>query len=331
MTWKDNALGIVIDRTMDADFEELKKQGISFVVIDCGTGWDASPAFNDQYDKAKAAGLPVLAQYTPISALDDYTFEAPAREQIPVLKKILGTRAIHGLIISIERYWVGWDIEQQHNPVRIATGTAINYTASEFMHTMTKQYAPLGVQVMIRTNDNFVQKYSPDLSAWTDKFGFFLADWRYRTRAADGSYTNYVTYLTKATPVASIAELRTQLPPDGSKNPLVPGNAPSLKFWEFSGDRFVLPIVKGWQGQQKTLKCVLFNGDEAACYSYLGYAPAQPPPDDPSDPGTEPGDPGGNGDPSDNGSTQLDRIIELLEGIHTDINAILGVFQKIFR
>lgn len=323
MAWKDNALGIVIDRTMDADYAELKKQGISFIVIDAGVAYDPNPAFNDQLSKAKAAGFPVLVQYTPISAIDDYTFEAPAREQIPMLKKLLGTKEINGLIISMERYWVGWDLEQQHNPVRIATGAAINHTASEFMHTMTKQYAPLGVQVMIRTNDNFVQKYSPDLSAWTDKFGFFLADWRYRTRAADGSYTNYVTYLTKPTPVSSVADLRTHLPPDGSKNPLVPGNTPSLKFWEFSGDRFVLPLVKGWQGQQKTVKCVLFNGDEAACYSYLGYkAPTTPV--DPEEPGTP-------GDPSDTGSDQLDRIIELLDGIYSDIHAIAGVFQKIFR
>ncbi len=324
MAWKDNALGLVIDRSMDANFAALKEQGVSFVVIDCGTGFDTNPAFNEQFDKAFKAGLPVLVQYTPISALDDYTFEAPAREQIPVLKRILGTKTINALVISMERYWVGWDIETQHNPIRIATGAAINYTASELVHTMTKQYAPLSVQVMIRTNDNFVQKYAPDLSSWTDKFGFFLADWRYRTRAADGSYTHY-TFFPGLT-VSTIAGLRDALPPDGSKNPLVPGLAPSLKFWEFAGS-ITLPvsIVKGWDGKAMKVKAVLFNGNVEALNSYLDFDSSTPLPEEPRDPvDEEPKDE----EPSDTG---MERVIELLDEIGEDIEYIASVFRRLFK
>jgi hypothetical protein len=121
------------------------------------------------------------------------------------------------------------------------------------------------------------------------------------------------------------------MPPDGSKNPLIPGNAPQLKFWEYSGNRYVLPWIKGWDNSEKRVKVLLFNGDEAACYSYLGFSAAQPPPVDPGDPGNEPGDPGGTGNPSDTGSQQLERIIELLDAIQKDISSILRVFQKIFK
>jgi len=341
MAWKDNALGIVIDRTMDADFTALKTQGVSFVVIDAGIAYDHNPAFIDQFNKAKAAGLVVLAQYTPISAIDDYTFAAPAAEQIPMLKKLMGTKEIDGLIISMERYWVGWDIEQNHIPVRNATGSAISYTASEFMHTFTKQYAPLSRQVMIRTNDNFVQKYSPDMTAWTDKFGFVLADWRYRTRAADGSYTLYTIF--PKTTITAIADLRAVLPPDGSKNPLVPGNVPQLKLWEFSGS-VTMPtsLVKGWDGKVKTVKAVLFNGNEAAMKAYLvpvvtppvDGTPVPHPPTDPVDPPTDPVDP--PVDPVDPGTpvdvskleALLSRVVVLCEQMATDLHAIRSVFRE---
>jgi hypothetical protein len=316
MAWKDNALGIVIDRTMDADFAALKEQGLSFVVIDAGVAYDHNPAFNDQFNKAKAAGLPVLVQYAPISAMDDYTFAAPAAEQIPQLQKLLGTKAINGLILSMERYWVGWDLEQNHIPLRTATGTAISYTASEFMHSFTKQYAPRSVPVLVRTNDNFVQKYSPEMAQWTDQFGFVLADWRYRTRAADGSYSLY-TIFPKLT-VSALTDLRALLPPDGSKNPLVPGNAPQLKFWEFSGS-VTLPVslVKSWDRKVKTVKAVLFNGNEEAMKTWLGTNVAPPPPTDPVDPPAGPVDP-----PATPVSIDLAPVVDVLNKIAADIAEI---------
>lgn len=316
MAWKDNALGITIDRTMDADYAALKAQGLAFVVIDAGTGFDVNPSFGDQYAKAVSAGLPVIAQYTPISAIDDYTFEAPAREQIPVLRKVLGTRIIQGLIISMERYWVGWDIEQGHIPVRTATSTAISYTASEFMNTFTKQYAPLGVQVMLRSNDNFVQKYALDMAQWTDKFGFVLADWRYRTRDANGAFTVYTLF--PKTTISTLANLRAALPPDASKNPPVPGNAPQLKFWEFTGSvTMPLSLVKGWDGKGKSVKAAIFNGNDETMKAYLGVnneAPANPP--DPVDPGQPV-------------SVDLAPVVEVLKGIAADVSAIRQDVQDI--
>jgi hypothetical protein len=331
MAWKENALGLVIDRTMDTDFAALKAQGLSFVILDAGVAYDFNPAFNEQYNKAKAAGLPVLVQFTPISAIDDYTFEAPAQEQIPQLKKVLGTKEINGLIISMERYWVGWDLEQNHQPLRICTGTAISYTASEFVNTFTKQYAPLSVQVMVRTNDNFVQKYSTDLAQWTDKFGFVLADWRYRTRAADGSYSLY-TIFPKLT-VSALTDLRAALPPDGSKNPLVPGNAPQLKLWEFSGS-VTLPVslVKGWDGKSKVAKAVLFNGNEDAMKAYLCPTVVTPPVDPPADPGDPPVDPGAGTPPTVDLSAvieALNKVVANTVSIRDDVAAIRADIKSI--
>ncbi len=321
MAWKDNAVGIVVDKTMDVNFSGLREAGFSFVVVEAGLGFDPSPVLPEHLSKADAAGLPVIAQWTPHPAYDDYTFDGIAQEQIIAAKKALANKVYNAFVTSIERWWTGFDVEEGHNPIRKATPTAIDHVASEFSHSFTKLLAPLGCPVLVRSNDNFVQTYSPPMGmGWTDKFGFFLADWRYRTRAADGSWSVYTIF--PAHTFTNMAAFRSAMPPDNSKNPLIPGSAPQLKFWEFTGS-LTMPtnLVKGWDGAVKKVKAVLFNSDEAACYGYLKYSAAAPPPDDPDDPG----------DPSDTGSQQLDRIIELLEGIGDDISAILGVFQKIFR
>jgi hypothetical protein len=308
MGWNTNAVGVVIDKTTNADFAALKAAGFSFVVIEAGLGFDGSPALADHIQKAKDAGLPVIAQWTPFPAYDDYTFEALPREEIQYAQKALANKLYHAFSVSIDRYWTGLDVETGHNPIRVATDTAISYVASEFANTFTKMLAPLNRPVLIRTNDNFVQKYSPGMSSWTDKFGFYLADWRYRTRAADGTYSIYTLYPTMRTPIASMAELRAAMPPEGAKNPLVPGNIPQLKFWEYSGDRYVLPWVKGWDGSEKRVKVVLFNGDEQALQAYLFYGTPVP-----VDPPTTPTTPA---------STDLQRVVNLLAQISVDIAAI---------
>jgi hypothetical protein len=323
MAWKDNALGIVVDRTMDVDYAMLKSQGISFVIIEAATGWDVSQVFTEQYNKAVAAKLPVIVQYLPISAVDDYTFEAPAREEIEVLKKALGAKAIAGLVISMERYWVGWDVEQAHNPIRSATATAIAYTAKTILETMTAQYQKLGIQVMVRTNDNFVQKYAPDIAQWSDKFGFVLADWRFRTRDANGAFTVY--NLAPKVTASSVADIRAALPADTSKNPLVPGNTPQLKFWEFNGTvTMPVSLVKGWDGKVKMVKAVLFNGSEEAMKTYLGITEViQPvdPPVDPLDP--QPLPPG-----------DLSKVMDVLNKISVDVSSMaqdIHSIRAIFR
>ncbi len=302
MAWKDNALGIVVDSTMDVDYASLKQQGLSFVVIECGLGFDVNPALSDQLSKANAAGLPVIVQYTPYPALDDYTFDALPREQAIALHKWLDGKKFAALVISADRYWTGVDLETNHIPLRIATGTAINTTTSVLVSTFSHDYSNVtGMPMLVRTNDNFVQKYSPDMGGgWTDRFGFFLADWRYRTRAADGSYSLYTIF--PALTIKSIADLRATLPPDGSKNPLVPGSSPQLKFWEFTGS-VTMPtsLVKGWNGVVKKVKAVLFNGDETALKTYLQVAVVNPPPDDPGTP-SDPDTPDDPGTPSDPGT-----------------------------
>lgn len=303
MAWKDNAVGVTIDRTMNPDFAALKAKGFQYVVIDCGTGTDASPAFGEQFDKATAAGLPVIAQFQPVASIDDYTFEAPTQEQIPVLKKILGNRAIRGLVISMEHWWIGYDVEEGR-PGRPATNPALSYAGQEFMNTFKKQYELPGVKVMLRTNDGFVQKYSPDMASWSDLFPFFLADWRYRVRDDQGAYTIYKYF--SAQVVNVVAEIF--FPPDGSKNPLIPGYAPQLKFWEFNGQVDI--GIKGWDGKPKRVKVSAFNGPWEDLKKFLKIEE------------TNPGTP--NPTPSDTG-----RITVLLEQIAADIAYIAGFFRRI--
>ncbi len=316
MSWNTNAVGVVVDKTMNADFAALKAAGFSFVVIEAGLGFDvgdvpaANPALADQIQKAADAGLPVLAQWTPFPAYDDYTFEQMGPAQIPYAQKALANKLYHAFVVSIERYWTGLDLETGHE-IRVATPGAIDRVAQDFANTFTKLLAPAGKPVLIRSNDGFVSKYDPGLSGWSDKFGFYLADWRYRTRAADGSYSVYTSYKAERTSVTTAAQLRAEMPPDGAKNPLVPGNTPQLKFWEYSGNRYVLPYIVGWDNSEKRVKTVLFNGDEAALKAYLNYG-VTPAPDPQPQPNPTPAPV----------SVDLQPVLDILGQIAGDISSI---------
>lgn len=318
MGWQTNALGIVVDQRTDADYAALKAQGVSFVVVDLGTGFTANTNYKEQLEKAKAAGLAVLFQYSPFPALDDYTFDALPREQAAQVLKWLAGLNFSGFIVSIDRYWTGLDVETGH-AIRQATDAAISNTSKVIAETvkaaLDKQSAASGtpaIPVLVRTKDEFVQKYAPSIAttAWTDKFGFDLCDHRVRVKAADGTWSIYVEYKEERAPEADIAALRADMPSDKTKNPLIPGNAPQLKLWEVSTNRFVLPpaLVKGWDGSEKRVGVVLFNGDEAAIKAYLprGTGPVTPP--QPPDPKPVPVD--------------LAPIVEQLQIIADDISAI---------
>lgn len=333
MGWNTNALGIVINSTHNADFKTLKSQGLSFVVIEAGTGFSPNPALADQISKAKSANLAVLVQYSPYPAMDDYTYDGIWQEEVVFLKKLLGFKVIDGLIVSIDRYWTGTDVEDGRS-VRTASSNAISNVATNIVSTMKKYYDTAYLnkqmtkipQILVRTNDNFVKNYSPDVANWSDHWGFDLADWRYRTRNAIGEWVISYSYLSVPTPVADLAALRAACPPDNAKNPLVPGMTPQLKLWEFSGDRFILPTVKGWDGSTKRIGVVLFNGGEDACYSYFSFIPAPVNPQPEPEPQPDPTNDNGNGSGTGIPQTDFDALkarVENLENILKELKALL--------
>jgi GH25 family lysozyme M1 (1,4-beta-N-acetylmuramidase) len=278
--WQDNPLGVVVDGTMNVDFAALKAAGYSFVVIEIGAGFQVNPALAEQCDKAHKAGLPALFQYTPDPAVVNYTTLGLHQAQMELVHKAIASKKFYGFVVSVERNKTG----ESGVP---ATDMNINDIAKMLCETMTNEFEPRSIPVFVRTNDNFVQSYCKPLANWSDKFGFFLADWRYRTRDTNGEWKQYTSYPAVATPVANIAALRAACPPDNSKNPPVPGSTPQMKFWEFSGNRFMLPEVKGWDGSQKRVKVVLFHGDENGLRTLLGVTVTPPPPSEDDDPTTD--------------------------------------------
>jgi hypothetical protein len=288
MSWRDNPVGIVVDGSMAVDFAAAAKWGVSFAIVYCGLGYDQkNERWPAQVHQAYDTGIPIVAKYTPLPAIDDYTQPAVPQVQIPWLKKLITNKKFYGLIIDVTRYWTGFDIETGH-PVRTATGSNINYVASEFVNTMAKELGPKNIQILVGSNDNFVQTYAPEMAAWLDKWGFDLVDNRYRLQAADGSWTRYITY--GDTPVLknTLEELRLSLPPIEAKNPLVPGDAPQLRFWECSGKRFALPFVKDLKGASKAVTIALWNGTVDSLHSWLAFTPGIPQEGDTTPP-TKPG------------------------------------------
>lgn len=302
MAWRDNPLGIVIDGTQRVDLAKLKAEGLAFVVIDAAVGPDKkNPELSKQVQDAYDARLPVLLMFTPYPDMEQHTNDGNVAAHLPSAQGITVNRKHHAYVVSAERNWTGTDYEEfkagtrKYDAIRWSTDFNISETNKKLVMSMITFYQKQAktTPVLVRTNDGFVQGSAPALSAWVGNYPFYLADWRYRIKKTnpDGSTVNeYVVYTTVRTPVENLAALREQMPPVEGRNPLVPGNETPLKFWEFSGGRFVHPAVKDAAGNVVTAKWVLFNGSVEDLHAFLNYVP-QGTPTDPPPGGGDPNDP----------------------------------------
>lgn len=327
MVWKDNAFGICINRTMNVDFAKLKLEGASFVIIEMGEGFNPNPVLADQCNKAKEAGLLILLKYIPDPAYPDYTFSGLPLEQIAYIKKWITGKSFNGVVVSIERNLTALSGVK-------AGDLAISYTSETVVRTLTKYFNDIAtrdgttpIPVFVRTNDSFVKQYSPSVSNWTDQFGFDLVDWRYRTRALDGSWNIYNYFKSGIT--NTINDILALFPTVEIKNPLIPGNTPQLKFWEYS-NLYSLPYILGWDSSIKKIETVLFNGTVDALYTLFNFSSVVVPPDDPPiDPPDDPGTGVGTVDLTEvltNQHTILANQVVIMQGIN-DIKSIFSKFN----
>ncbi len=312
MAWRDKPVGFVVDGYIDVNetmLKALKEEGVRFIVSFATTSpWDVDAGFADVCRHAATVGLPVYSLHTTFPALDNYTQEDCPEAHYAVIQKALQFKKIAGAIVNAERYTVDLDLEryakgERTAPPRTATPSNIYATNKTIYDFLSNLVDDKGAKVLVRTNDNFVSTYSKQyMGNWMPNVEMYLADWRYRVRADDGSWTKYVLTVPVATGqppviVENIDALRQLMPPDDSKNPLYPGK--SMIFWEWSGMRYAHPLIKDRNGKPKAVNWVLFNGTEDELMAFAGKAQPEEPPVDPrtpEDPGT-PEEPGIPADP----------------------------------
>jgi len=226
-----NALGVDVSRWQRAvDWQTLRKGGAGFAVIKASQGTAiADPLLRAHFDGARDAGL-----LTGVYHWVDPT--QPAELQVDHFLKTCSGLEFDFAALDVEQYWQSWQEWTEHRIVRVIHEDRISACAREAAELLRQR---CGRQVLIYTRASFVQTYAEPMQDWLPDWPLWLAHYPYARGRVNVSWENLI---------------RQHLPKISGPN--LPPGVGEWQFWQFSGDRFVLP------GCPTPLDLDFFNGSE---------------------------------------------------------------------
>jgi len=233
-----NALGVDVSRWhRTVDWKTLRAAGVSFAVIKASQGVAISDALlQAHFEGARQAGM-----VTGVFHWVDPTL--PSGAQVGHFLKTCQGLDFDFAAVDIEQHWQSWQERARNQIVQRVPPERISSVAREVAVAIR---AATEKQVVIYTRTSFVQEYALPMQAWLPEWPLWLA---YYPFPAGRVWTTWEKLITNHLP---------HIP--GPK--LAPGCS-NWRFWQFSGDKFVLP------GAVSPLDLNFFNGDEAELRAWI--------------------------------------------------------------
>jgi GH25 family lysozyme M1 (1,4-beta-N-acetylmuramidase) len=252
--WESLAFGIDISRYQKitpANWANLKPV-IDFVMAKCSEGYDwIDPTFADNVQQAYTVDIPLVAyHYFRTSYYVEYGHDVakwptPANDkQLQNLIHALSNKTYYAVMLDVEDTteaapWTAWAAGVFAGRVR------------DWLDSIGKHTTPM----IIYTGEWYWLQAKAEFS-WMTKYQMSVAKYPY---AKDSIVTTW-------------EDLRkSYFPPETSSIPTL-ANA-RWDFWQFSGDKFILPYVTNANGGATCLDLNFFNGTKAQLYEYLHFAP----------------------------------------------------------
>lgn len=232
------ALGVDVSHWQPCvDWALLARHGVSFSFIKAAQGsYGRDPSTLAHFKAAKAAGL-----LCGLYHWCDPNHQPSA--QLENLKHAIGEIEFAMLAIDVEQYWQDWAEWRQKAVKQILPGKQISERALALAE-MARDYC--GKPVLIYTRASFVQYHAPQMTAWLKNWPLWLAHYPYaRGRVS----LNWQTLKSQYKPVVQA--------------PALPEGCTGWDFWQFSGDKFVLP------GCQTPLDLNFFQGSRRDLHDWL--------------------------------------------------------------
>jgi lysozyme len=232
----------------------LKEAGVFGIIAKCTQGSTIrDERFTQHITGAQAHGLEVGA----------YHWHDPTEPYEPQLDNLMRTvrpeSGVSFIAIDVEQYWTWNEYYAAHRENRVIKqnvhGLAISEGAYKLVRSVSLRY---DLPVMVYTRTSFIKDRAPQMLGWVTNFPLWLAAWPY----ARGKVK--VTW----------EELRGKWLPKSS--PTLPKGAEHYTFWQWSGDKFILPGLYG-----STVDLNWFNGNQDEYYSWLEDGEIEPFPPEP--------------------------------------------------
>lgn len=330
-TIRDNyALGIDVSKYQTkVDWPLVKQGGVSFAISRASCGTEKDPMFASHVQGAYDVDIPMLAYHAvdpgyyayklqSLDKLRDASKWLPPEndEQFQRLKAALKFKKIYGIAIDFEinKDWSG----------NVMTDVWLLEVAKYFCNVVAANYPQY--PLIFYTGPWFIWNYCrliEQTAALKDLTNLWVA---------------YYPYSTGRVTLSSWSQIKANYPPNtmtvqfpGEPSPRQTQNPPYLgwdgwTFWQFSGDKFILPGIQGGNGPS-AVDLNFYNGTKEKLYSWLKFTPrgTTPPPTDPGTPTpTDPGTP----TPTTPGTTD---VAAQLAAINTRLDALTEMNAKLDR
>lgn len=234
-----NALGVDVShwhRTVD--WKTLRAGGVSFAIIKASQGVVVSDALlRTHFAGARQAGM-----VTGVFHWVDPTL--PAGAQVEHFLKTCQGLDFDFAALDVEQHWQSWAEWARHQIVQHIPPERISSVAHEAGVALR---AATDKQVIIYTRPSFVQEYARPMQSWLPEWPLWLAYYPYPVGKI---WTNWENLIKRYSP---------RIP-----GPKLPPGCSNWRFWQFSGDKFLLP------GVISPLDLNYFNGDEVELHAWIG-------------------------------------------------------------
>lgn len=259
--WTPYAKGMDISRYQTIakdDWPKIKDAGIDFVIAKSGQGdWWKDTGFSEHVQNAYDVDIPMLAyfwfegKYYNSFGLDEENWPSPEDDrQVNKLFTSIANRKIYGLFIDEEdkdQVTPAWSIaacgQFSH---RVRDRLSKTYYGAEF---------PLGIYT-----GNWYWENNKAPFTWMANENLIQMGWV-------AIYPYSKTYV--KTTWKDMWELH--MPRDDYPVPTL--NWKDWKFWQFSGDKFILPGIENGAGGPSALDLNLYNGTPEQLHAFLKFIP----------------------------------------------------------
>ncbi len=226
------------------NWEPLLRAGVRFAIMKASQGsYGRDPSTATHVRNARQGGL-ICGIY--------HWFDpgCSAESQLTNLKMAVAELDFDFLALDVEQYWQNWDDNQRNKPENHFSSQHISRRSLEMAQLMRQTWRK---PVVVYTRASFVREFAPDMSHWLGQFPLWMAHYPYPTGRVSLSWET----------------LKQHYAPT-IRNPLLPAGCPTWKFWQFSGDKFILP------GLNVPLDLDFFQGSLQDLQDWLGQARSLP-------------------------------------------------------
>ncbi|MEN6481689.1 MAG: glycoside hydrolase family 25 protein [Anaerolineaceae bacterium] len=231
------------------DWQVLKAGGVDFALVKASQGSQQKDARCEQHLRgAQAAGL-----LSGVYHWCDPTCRVES--QINNFMSAGAGLSFDFCALDVEQYWCSWQEWSQHQITHKLTPRQISTSARD---TATAIRERTGKPTLIYTRASFVSDYARPMLEWLSDWDLWLAFYPFDRGRVQLEW-------------AELTPILQHLP----ASPLLPEGCREWKFWQISGDKFVLP------GCNSALDLNLFQGSLADLRAWCGLdttPPANPEP-----------------------------------------------------